>query len=119
MEFPKEDYKKMLYSRHEAAKLGLKPMEPWKTANAARLMAIVHTFGNNEGFTLSPKFNADREYIQDIYNIDAGRTPDNERFNDYLRHYIEKFEAVTGKDDPYFKEADEWIQEMYNFKLFC
>lgn len=108
----------MLYTRHEAAKLGIKPMEPWTPANAARLMAIVFTFGNNEGFTLSPKFNVDREYIQDIYHIDGGCTPDDQRFNDYLRHYTERFGAVNEDSDPYFKEAADWIMQMYGFKIY-
>lgn len=118
-EFPTEDYRKMLYTRRSAVKMGLKGMEPWPPAKAARLMAIVQVWGNNEGFTLSTKFNVDREYIQDIYNIQGGRTPDNERFNDYLRHYIERMEQVKDEKDPYFIECAEWIKEMYGFKLLC
>lgn len=118
-EIKMKDYRAMLQTRRSAVLLGLKGMDPWPPAKAARLMAIVMVWGNNEGFSLSPKFQIDREYIQEVYNIDGGRTPDNDRFNDYLRHYVERMEAVSDESDPYFIEASDWIHEMYNFKLFC
>lgn len=113
------DYRAMLQTRRSAVQMGLKGMDPWPPAKAARLMAIVTVWGNNEGFTLSPKFQIDREYIQDVYNIKGGRTPDNDRFNSYLRHYTERMEQVESDEDPYFLECADWIREMYNFKLLC
>lgn len=119
MTFPIEEYKKMLYTRHSAAQLGLSSLEPWNEQNAARLMSIVQVFGNNEGFTLSPKFNVDREYIQDIYNINGGGVPSNGLFRDWLINWVAKYEAVNDKTDPIFVEANEWIKSMYNFNLYC
>ena len=115
-DFPINDYKSMLRTRHTAAQLGIPAMEPWPTDRAARLMAIVQVFGNNEGFTLSPKFNADREYIQAIYGLSGGERPDT-LFADELRKWVRMFEKVKTEDDTDFRLAHGWIMSMYNFKL--
>lgn len=113
-----KDYIAMLRTRHSAAQLGIPALEPWPVDKAARLMAILQVFGNNEGFTLSTKFNADRVYIQEIYGIGGGEVP-NIEFADSLRKWVQIYEGVKDKDDPYFKLASEWIQGMYEFKLYC
>lgn len=110
------DYRAMLHTRHQAALLGMPAMEPWPPDKAARLMAIVQVFGNNEGFTLSPKFNIDRRYIQEQYGIDGGETPD-VTFAQCLRKWVARYEAVKDEHDILFYEANLWIQKMYNFKL--
>lgn len=112
------DYLAMLRTRHQAAQLGMPGMEPWPVDRAARLMAIVQVFGNNEGFTLSNKFNADRQYIQEIYHIEGGAVPD-PAFADALRRWVTLYEGVHDSTDPYFKLAAQWIGEMYGFKLLC
>lgn len=86
---------------------------------AAQIMAIVFVFGNNEGFTLSPKFQCDRIYIQETYNIEGGKTPTDESFNDMLREYIEKYEGVKNDADPVFKDAKQLIMQRYAFPLYC
>lgn len=117
MSFPIETYRQMLNTRHfAAASLGMKGMEPWPPRKAARLMAIVQVFGNNEAFTLSPKFTADREYIQQLYGIGGGCVPD-EDFAENLRYYVAMYEAVKTEDDTNFIDANRWIQTMYNFKI--
>ena len=110
------DYRAMLATRHQAALLGMPGMEPWPPDKAARLMAIVQVFGNNEGFTLSPKFNIDRRYIQEQYGIDGGEVPD-ETFAQCLRKWVSRYESVKDKNDILFYEANLWIERMYNFKL--
>lgn len=39
------------------------------TDTAARLMAVLYEYGNNEGFTLSQKFLAEKDYIQDRFGL--------------------------------------------------
>lgn len=110
------DYRAMLQTRHQSALLGIPAMEPWSVWKAARLMAIVQVFGNNEGFTLSPKFRIDREYIQQLYHIDGGEVPDPD-FAAHLRYWVRQYELVGGPNDRVFIDANEWIMQMYNFKL--
>lgn len=113
------DYRAMLQTRHQAAtELGMKGFDPWPPHKAARLMAIVQVFGNNEGFTLSPKFKIDREYIQDLYRIKGGAVPD-PVFAEHLRYWVHQYECVGGENDRVFIDARDWIMQMYNFKLLC
>lgn len=111
------DYRAMLTTRHQAALLGMPGMEPWPPDKAARLMAIVQVFGNNEGFTLSPKFNIDRRYIQELYGIDGGQTPD-PTFAQHLRKWVARYEAVQTDNELIFYEARQWLERMYNFKIY-
>lgn len=98
-----------------AQSFGIGVIPKWK---CALLMAIVYVFGNNEGFTLSKKFNCDRIFIQETYHIDGGEVPDAD-FAELLRQYVTKCEAVKNEDDEFFKECAELIKERYNFKLLC
>lgn len=80
-------------------------------------MAIVTVWGNNEGFTMSQKFQCDRIYIQETYHIGGGEVPDAE-FAGLLRKYVCKCEAAKTADDPFFLDCKKLIQERYEFKLF-
>lgn len=111
------DYSAMLATRHQASLLGMPSMEPWPPDKAARLMAIVQVFGNNEGFTLSPKFNIDRRYIQDLYGIEGGRVPD-ETFTHCLRKWVSRYEGIKDENTFDFFEAKRWIKKMYNFEIY-
>lgn len=111
-EFDKEFY---LCTLRTARSMGMAVIPQWK---CAMLMAIVYVFGNNEGFTLSPKFQCDRIYIQETYHINGGEIPD-EGFVQMLREYVVACEAVKDENDPFFKECDKLIQERYNFKLMA
>lgn len=115
-EMQMRDYRAMLQTRHQTAQLGFRAMEPWNPDKAARLMAIVQVWGNNENFTLSPKFNVDREYIQEIYGISGGKVPD-QVFSTHLRKWVSRYEDVKSENSLYFKEAHDWIMKMYGFKL--
>lgn len=109
----------MLQTRHQAATMfGMTGMEPWPYRKAARLMAIVQIFGNNEGFTLSPKFQIDREYIQSIYHIGGGEIP-NQEFAEHLRSWVRLYESINDENDLTFIAAKDWIMQMYDFKLIC
>lgn len=66
---------------------------------AAKTMAILLHFGNHEGYTHSPKFLADSEYIQKRWHIYGGRVADRE-FTCKLKQY-----SNTLKD---LDKAPEW-----------
>lgn len=108
--FDKDFYLAMLRTSRAA---GTSMIPKWK---CAWLMAIVYTFGNNESFTFSPRFQCDRIYIQETYGIDGGCTPDAE-FSQMLKEYVAKCEAVKDKEDPFFVECFNFIMDRYNFKL--
>lgn len=93
--------------------VGMAVIPTWK---CALLMAIVMVWGNNECFTLSPKFQCDRIFIQETYHIDGGKTPD-EEFAYLLRTYVAKCESVSSNQDPFFIECAKLIEQRYNFKL--
>ena len=108
--FDKDFY---LATLRTARSVGMAVIPMWK---CALLMAIVTVWGNNEGFTLSPKFQCDRIYIQETYHIDGGEVPD-QAFAEELRHYVAKCEAVTNNQDPFYLECAKLIETRYNFKL--
>lgn len=110
--FDKDFY---LSTLRTARSVGMAVIPQWK---CALLMAIVTVFGNNEGFTLSPKFQCDRIYIQETYGIDGGEIPDAE-FAYLLRTYVARCEAVKDDSDEFFQECAMLIKERYNFKLLC
>ena len=111
------DYRAMLQTRHQTATmLGMPGMEPWPPDKAARLMAIMQVFGNNEHFTHSPKFLEDCKYIQELYHIEGGETPDAEFVQCYPK-WERLYDAVKKDDDPVFVEAQAWIKMMYGFKI--
>lgn len=93
--------------------VGMNIIPQWK---CALLMAIVTVWGNNEGFSLSPKFQCDRIYIQETYHIDGGEVMD-EEFAEELRTYVAKCEAATSNQDPFYLECEKLIMDRYNFKL--
>lgn len=113
MDFDKDFY---LSTLRTGRMVGMNIIPKWK---CAMLMAIVYVFGNNEGFTLSPKFQCDRLFIQETYHIEGGETPDDLEFIEMLKDYVAKYEAVKDKEDPVFMEAAKLIDERYNFKLIC
>ena len=98
-----------------ARSVGMAVIPKWK---CAWLMAIVMVFGNNEGFTLAPKFQCDREYIQETYHIGGGEVCDAE-FAQMLREYVAACEAVKDESDPFFVKCAKLIKERYEFKLLC
>lgn len=112
----KETFDKDFYlaTLRTARSVGMAVIPQWK---CALLMAIVYVFGNNEGFTLSQKFQCDRIYIQETYHIDGGEIPD-EEFAYLLKLYVSKCEAVKDKEDDFFKECAKLIKERYEFQLF-
>lgn len=94
------------------------------TDTAARLMAVLYEYGNNEGFTYNEKFLVDKEYIQDRFGLRETKTPDPE-FHRILKEYIKEIEdyrkahpheGIGGKP-----VAPEWcprlLKERYNMNF--
>lgn len=111
-EFDRDDYMAMLRTCQQVP-----GMSQWPPQRAARLMAILQVWGNNEGFVYSPKFNCDREFIQEIYHLQGGEVPDR-AFTAHLRAWIATYEDLD-EHSPLFRDAREWIQQKYGFKLIC
>lgn len=98
------------------------------TDTAARLMAVLYEYGNNEGFTCSQKFLADKDYIQDRFGLREMSTPE-PKFHTLLRQYIEELQEYQQahkndeRDDkhPYRSLAPDWapqlLKERYNMKF--
>ena len=95
---------------------------------AARLMAILHEYGNNEGFTYNQKFLADKEYIQDRFGLREMCVPD-PKFCGLLKRYIKELQVYQNvhrddersKDHPHRHMAPDWapqlLKERYNMKF--
>lgn len=87
----------------------------------ARLMAIIHTYGNNESLVYNPKLRADVRYIQKKYGIDGGRAPDMDfvrLFQQYARE-LESYEEKENSDDenPKPKWVMEFVFKRYDIKI--
>ena len=107
-DFMRATYETCLYSGLEIV--------PFDTA--ARVMAIIYCWGNNENFVYSPKFNCERVYIQKKYGLEGGKIPDR-RFVIRIKGYVYELElyAKKHKEDPSPKWAKELIEKRYGFKL--
>lgn len=98
------------------------------TDTAARIMAVLLEYGNNEGFTYSTRFLAEMNYIQTRFGLNGGEIPD----ADFIRHF-QKYEAElkdhqasnrqkTGVDGA-SSIAPEWVprllKERYSIKFMA
>lgn len=89
------------------------------TDTAARLMAVVYEYGNNEGFVYNQKFLADEKYIQDRFGLREMCVPDPE-FHELLRGYVKELQDYQEahrndrRDDahPYRTLAPDWVPEL-------
>lgn len=91
-------------------------------------MAVLHEYGNNEGFTYSQKFLADKDYIQDKFGLREMCVPE-PRFHALLKQYIKELQDyqqehkddVTGKANPYKAMAPDWapqlLKDRYDIKF--
>lgn len=98
------------------------------TDTAARLMAVLYEYGNNEGFTYNQKFLADKDYIQDKFGLREMCVPE-PRFHALLKQYIKELQDyqqehkddVTDKSNPYKAMAPDWapqlLKDRYNMKF--
>lgn len=89
------------------------------TDTAARLMAVLYEYGNNEGFTYNQRFLADKDYIQDRFGLREMCTPE-PLFHELLKEYIKELQDYQTehkndpKDDkhPYRSLAPDWAPQL-------
>lgn len=95
---------------------------------AARTMAVLLEYGNNEGFTYSPRFLAEMNYIQTRFGLKGGEIPD----ADFFRHF-QKYVAELKDHQASIKQktggeaassiAPEWVprllKERYSIKFMA
>lgn len=98
------------------------------TDTAARLMAVLYEYGNNEGFTYNQRFLADKDYIQDRFGLRETMTPE-PKFHNLLRQYVKELQDYQKehKDDPkddknpFRSIAPDWapqlLKERYNMNF--
>ena len=89
------------------------------TDTAARLMAVLHEYGNNEGFTFNQKFLADMEYIQKKFGLREMCVPE-PRFHELLKVYIKELQDYqeahrndeNDKQHPFRSIAPDWAPQL-------
>jgi len=98
------------------------------TDTAARLMAVLHEYGNNEGFTYNQRFLADMDYIQKRFGLHEMGVVE-PKFHALLKGYIKELQDYqeTHKHDerddahPLRSLAPDWapelLKERYNMKF--
>lgn len=87
---------------------------------AARIMAVVYLYGNNEAFVYNQKFLADVEHIKQSYHIDGGEVPDADMAT-LIKNYSNELEEYyqTHKDDKtdssavFHSPAPEWAKDLF------
>ena len=110
------EYEKTLRHQWNEACLQL-DLPSLTTDTAAKIMAVLYVYGNNENMVLNNHFVADCDYIQKRYHIQGGETPDAD--------FVVKFQYWHKEIMDYEKEHAEGIvpwavklfSEMYNIKL--
>lgn len=98
------------------------------TDTAARLMAVLYEYGNNEGFTYNQRFLADMDYIKRRFGLhEAGVVEP--AFHALLKSYIKSLQEYQEahkndeRDDNYLYRAlaPDWVpkllKERYNMKF--
>lgn len=83
------------------------------TGTAAKLMAILLHYGNNETFTHSAKFLTDCLYIMRRFHIEAGETPDEK----FMRVFQPISRELEGCEVPP-KWAIDLMKDKYAIKIY-
>lgn len=80
---------------------------------AAKLLAIVYVLGGErEAFTHNEKLKADIEYIQEVYGIKGGETP-NHTVSKMVKWYVDEIEQC----DTFPEWVTKLMKENYGIKL--
>lgn len=86
---------------------------------AARIMAVMYVFGNNEAFVYNNKFIDEIHHIQEVYKVSGGEMPDREMCS-LMRGYIkelEDYEKEHKNDESeavFVSRAPEWVHKLFN-----
>lgn len=102
-----DDYKRWLESFRQVGFPGI------STDTSARILAVVHSLGNNERMVMSPKLRADLDYIQDVFHIKGGETPKPEIIGP-LKSYISELEEC----DTVPMWAEKLFMDRYSIKIY-
>ncbi len=93
------------------------------TDTAARLMAVLYEYGNNEGFTYNQKFPADKDYIQERFGLYGTGVVEPE-FHTLLKQYIKELQDYYEAHKDGEKLTDrvpEWaprlLKDRYNMNF--
>lgn len=101
------DYRRWLES---ARKAGIPAIS---MDTSARVLAVVHSLGNNERMVMSPKLRADLDYIQKVFQINGGETPASEIIGP-LKRYICELEGC----DTVPQWAEKLFMDRYGIKIY-
>lgn len=89
------------------------------TDTAARLMAVLYEYGNNEAFVYNQKFLADKDYIQERFGLHGGGVVD-ATFHPLLKQYIKELQEYYAAHDT-TDRIPEWarrlLKERYEINL--
>lgn len=83
------------------------------TDTSARILAIVHSLGNNEQMVLCPQLRADLDYIRKVYHIDGGEIPSAEIIEPLKRYITDIEESETLP-----KWAEMLFKQRYGIKIY-
>lgn len=84
---------------------------------AAKIMAVLYQYGNNEHMVLNNHFQADCHYIQKRFHIQGGETPDKEFVKKYNMWLGDIMEYERTHPEGIVPWAVELFNNMYNIKL--
>ena len=91
-------------------------IESISVQKAAKIMAVLMIFGNNEAMVMNRHFTADCEYIQKRFRINGGEVPD-ATFAEYLKEYVADLkEADRQGFIPQW--AEKLFMEDYEIRLY-
>lgn len=80
---------------------------------AARILAAVHSLGNNEQMSHCPQLRVELEHIRKMYGINGGEIPD-ARIVELIKRYIDEIESS--------EEIPRWVEKLfkdrYGIKLY-
>lgn len=87
---------------------------------AAKVMAVLLEYGNNENFVYNERFVCECKYVQKRFGIDGAETPDGEMVLK-IQKYVRELRSWYGthKDDPVEKNKPvpyipTWAHELFN-----
>lgn len=90
-------------------------LESISVQKAAKIMAVLMKYGNNEAMVMNTHFTADVRYIQKRFHIDGGEVPD-ATFAEYLKEYVADLEEAD-RQDFIPQWAEKLFMQDYEIKL--
>ena len=91
-------------------------IESISAQKAAKIMAVLMMFGNNEAMVMNRHFTADCEYIQKRFHIGGGEVSD-AIFAEYLKEYVADLQEAD-RQGFIPRWAEKLFLEDYEIKLY-